>query len=134
MVDRGNAKQRVEVSRAKGPPIKVGFTQHGNHTSELLSSSEKPLDEPNVSTRPPQSSLTSLANPASHVSAFCRASLLNIIPHPFFGEGDEGTQNRNLIMKNVDRFIRLRRFETLTLHVVLQRIKVTSFAACRIHR
>lgn len=58
--------------------------------------------------------------PVSNVSAFCQAVLSKVIPHEFYGTGQVQHHNRRILMKNVDRFIRLRRFETISLHEVLQ--------------
>ncbi len=72
----------------------------------------------------PGTSLFELATPNAEVSAFCRASLSHVIPNGFWGEGAFGTKNREIFKNNVDRFIRLRRFESLSLHVVCQGLKV----------
>jgi telomerase reverse transcriptase len=65
-----------------------------------------------------------LATPSANVSAFCRAVLGRVIPDEFFGTGEDQTHNKQVLMKNVDRFIELRRFETLSLHDVMQGMKV----------
>lgn len=70
--------------------------------------------------------LTDYATPASSVSAFCRAVLRKLIPPLFFGRGHHGSSNQQAIFKQVDRFIRMRRFESLNLHEVCQGIKITS--------
>ncbi|KAL8935567.1 MAG: hypothetical protein Q9211_004632 [Gyalolechia sp. 1 TL-2023] len=64
------------------------------------------------------------ATPYSSVSALCRAVLTNLIPSEFWGQGVDGAHNKKIVMCNVDRFIRLRRFESLTLHAVAQDLKV----------
>jgi telomerase reverse transcriptase len=74
----------------------------------------------------PKLSLTDYATPTSSVSAFCRAVLLNLIPQKFFGEGPEGSFNRRIIMKHIDSFIKMRRFESLSLHQVCEGLKVCS--------
>ena len=73
----------------------------------------------------PKLCLTDYATPASSVSAFCRSVLQKLIPLQFFGEGSGGIFNRNLIMKHVDSFIKLRQFESLSLHEVSQGLKVS---------
>lgn len=65
-----------------------------------------------------------LATPSANVSAFCRAVLGKVIPDEFFGTGEDQTHNKQVLMKHVDRFIELRRFETLSLHDVMQGMKV----------
>lgn len=72
----------------------------------------------------PKLTLTDYATPTSSVSAFCRAVLLSLIPPKFFGEGPEGFLNRKIVMKHVDSFIKMRRFESLSLHEVCKGLKV----------
>lgn len=74
----------------------------------------------------PSVTLTDYATPASSVSAFCRAVLRKLVPPLFFGTGHHGLANQRSIFKQVDRFIRMRRFESLNLHEVSQGIKTTS--------
>ena len=69
-------------------------------------------------------SFISLATPHSNVSAFCRAVLSKVIPSGFWGDAAQGQANKMVVMQHVDRFIRLRRFESTTLHVVYQDLKV----------
>ncbi|KAI8314565.1 Telomerase reverse transcriptase [Colletotrichum sp. SAR11_240] len=70
--------------------------------------------------------VTDLATPAPHVSAFCRAVLARIIPNEFWGSGPDQAHNRDLIFKRVDHFVRLRRFESMSLEEVTDGIKVTA--------
>lgn len=72
----------------------------------------------------PKLSLTDYATPASSVSAFCRAVLQRLIPPRFFGDGEHGLWNRKIVMKHVDCFIKLRRYESLSLHEVCKGLKV----------
>lgn len=74
---------------------------------------------------PPKYSLTDYATPASSVSAFCRAVLRKLIPPQLFGTGQQGLSNKRTILNHVDRFIRMRRFESLNLHEVSQGLKIT---------
>lgn len=74
---------------------------------------------------PPKYSLTDYATPAPSVSAFCRAVLRKLIPPRFFGIGEDGLANKRVIFTHVDRFVRMRRFESLNLHEVCQGLKIT---------
>lgn len=67
-----------------------------------------------------QPCFTDMACPTAHVSAFCRAVLAKVIPNAFWGS----EHNKRVIMFWVDQFISLRRFESLTLHQVTQKIQV----------
>ncbi|KAL1981064.1 hypothetical protein VTN96DRAFT_3129 [Rasamsonia emersonii] len=69
--------------------------------------------------------LTDYATPASSVSAFCRAVLRRLIPRAFFGIGEGGESNQRIVMKHVDRFVRMSRYESLSLHEVCKGLKVT---------
>lgn len=73
---------------------------------------------------PPKTSLPDYATPSASVSAFCRAVLQKLIPPQFYGVGQDGVRNRKIILKHVDRFIRMRRFESLSLHEVCKGLKV----------
>lgn len=64
------------------------------------------------------------ATPSSDVSAFCRASISNVVPDEFWGKGVEGQGNKRIIMQYIDQFVKMRKFETLSPHAVTQRIKV----------
>ena len=79
---------------------------------------------PQIRAEPPEAPWVSLATPHSDVSAFCQAVLSNLIPTRFWGEGSQGQENKNVVMRNIDRFVRLRRFENLSLHAVFQGLKV----------
>ncbi|KAJ5558312.1 Telomere reverse transcriptase [Penicillium sp. DV-2018c] len=70
--------------------------------------------------------LTDYATPASSVSAFCRAVIQKLIPRQFFGTGRDGVSNFKLVLRHVDRFIKLRRFESSSLHEVCKGIKIAS--------
>ncbi len=71
--------------------------------------------------------LMGYATPIAHVSAFCRSVLSTIIPDRFWGEGDTYIHNKGLFMRVINRFIILRRFETVSLHDAVQGMKVGSF-------
>lgn len=85
----------------------------------------KPQQQPKDTVPAPKYSLTDYATPASSVSAFCRAVLRKLIPPQFFGTGEDGLANKRVIFTHVDRFVRMRRFESLNLHEVCQGLKIT---------
>jgi telomerase reverse transcriptase len=72
----------------------------------------------------PKQSLMDYATPSSSVSAFCRAVLRKLIPPQFYGVGQHQKSNQEIVFSHVDRFIRMRRFESLSLHEVCKGIKV----------
>lgn len=71
-------------------------------------------------------SVAELACPIAHVSAFCQAALSKVIPNGFWGEGDTMVHNKKMILQKVHHFIKLRRFETMSLHEIVQDLKVSS--------
>ena len=78
-------------------------------------------------------SLVELATPVASISAFCQAVLRKIVPADFWGAGDARERNREVLLKNVDHFLRLRRFESMSLHEAAQGIKVMSINICVDH-
>ena len=85
-------------------------------TTTIFSKSENPVQKP---------SMMDHATPISKVFAFCRAVLSALIPHEFWGSGEEQSLNEAIFYRNVCRFIELRRFENLSLHEVLQGLKAS---------
>ncbi|KAH8199578.1 hypothetical protein TruAng_006275 [Truncatella angustata] len=63
-------------------------------------------------------SITSMATQSANVSAFCQAVVLKVVPRDLFGH--EGTQkhNQDMLFRRIDQFIRLRRFESMSLHEI----------------
>lgn len=61
-----------------------------------------------------------MACPTANVSAFCRAVVANVVPRQIWGDDD----NRRTVMHYIDQFVSLRKFETLTLHEVTQKLQV----------
>ncbi|KAL2392193.1 Telomerase reverse transcriptase [Exophiala dermatitidis] len=70
------------------------------------------------------SSFLFYATPAARVSAFCRSVIARVLPKNAFGEGPDGQRNCDTIMARVDEFIQMRRFESMTLHNVVQGIRL----------
>ncbi|KAG5956075.1 hypothetical protein E4U58_006763 [Claviceps cyperi] len=69
-------------------------------------------------------SIVDLATSSSQVSSFCQAVLCRIIPNDFWGEGQIMEHNKAVILRQVDTFIRLRRFESISLHDIMQGLKI----------
>lgn len=66
------------------------------------------------------------AAPLANVSAFCRATIRHIFPAEIFGDHEGETGNSAAVMRCVDSFVRLRRFETTSLHDVMQGIALSN--------
>jgi telomerase reverse transcriptase len=64
------------------------------------------------------------STPAPNVSAFCKAVLQRVLPGDVLGTGDDGKHNWKMFLRSVDRFVVLRRFETMTLAQVCQDLRI----------
>ena len=84
----------------------------------------KPHAMAHVVALPAEASILDLASPPSQVSSFCQAILSKIIPRNFWGLGETQQHNLAVFVRKVDHFIRLRRFETMSLHEIAQDFKV----------
>ena len=71
-------------------------------------------------------SMFDYATPVSSVSAFCRAVFRRLIPNDLYGCGEDGVSNRESILRHVDIFIQLGRYESLSLHEISQGLKIAS--------
>ncbi|KPM35632.1 hypothetical protein AK830_g10942 [Neonectria ditissima] len=90
--------------------------------------SRKPQPSTQVHPPPQPSSLVELATPLSQVSAFCQAVLSKVIPNQFWGDGETQSHNKAMILQKVDHFVKLRRFETMSLHEISQDLKITDIS------
>lgn len=104
-----------------------------NESISILLKTQLPIDAtPAVSdssstpSPPRKLSIVDHATSTSQVSAFCRAVLARLVPHEFWGSGEIRIHNEKVICRNIDRFISLRRFESLSLHEVSQGTKVNN--------
>ncbi|ETS88050.1 hypothetical protein PFICI_01878 [Pestalotiopsis fici W106-1] len=70
-------------------------------------------------------SITELATSPAEVSAFCQAVIAKLLPNGFLGADDVWKHNQRLLLRKVDHFVRLRRFESMSLHEVMQDMKIT---------
>lgn len=73
--------------------------------------------------------IVDLSSPASHVSAFCQSVVTNVVPDRFWGNESVQKHNKKHIMQKIDQFVHMRRFETMSLHEVMQGMKVGNLAA-----
>ena len=85
----------------------------------------QPPEPTELEARPKRLHVIDHATPVAKVSAFCRSVLSRIIPDVFWGVGEDQAHNKQLFMANVDHFVKLRRFESITLHDVMHGIKIS---------
>ncbi|THX26002.1 hypothetical protein D6D12_06518 [Aureobasidium pullulans] len=72
-----------------------------------------------------------LATSSSQVSAYCRSVIAKVFPGHLWGEGELGAVNKAHVMHQIDRFVRLGRYESLMLHEVAQNIKISKISWLR---
>ena len=113
------------------------------HTSQNTTSSfegfktQKPLSLPTPNpaqppepteyeARPKRLNVIDHATPVAKVSVFCRSVLSRIIPDGFWGIEEDQAHNKQLFLNNVDRFVKLRRFESMSLHDVMHSMKISN--------
>ena len=66
------------------------------------------------------------STPPEMVSMFCRSVIARLLPQNALGTASDGVHNLQIIMQRIDQFVKLRRFETLSLHQVMQGIRQKS--------
>ena len=71
-------------------------------------------------------SMLDQATPTANVSAFCRAVMIRLVPNEFWGAAEDCSHNRKIVLWNVDQFIKLRKYENLTLHEVMDGLRVSA--------
>jgi telomerase reverse transcriptase len=73
-------------------------------------------------------SSTRQATPVSQVTAFCKAVIRRVFPAALWGQGEVGLHNAGIIDDMIEAFILLRRYESLSLHSVMQGMKLKDIA------
>ena len=111
MMQRSSRSEPLRMTASQPPHTSRRPARHSIQAIQLL-----PL--------PQYKSLVDLATPSSQVSTFCQAVLSKIIPNAFWGDGETQIHNKAQVMLKVDHFIKLRRFETMSMHEVCQYLKV----------
>ncbi|KAK6495865.1 hypothetical protein TWF481_002910 [Arthrobotrys musiformis] len=75
----------------------------------------------------PQDPMLLYTTSSHSVYAFMRAVMNNIIPLGLWGAGKPALKNRDVFFGHMEKFVKLRRYETLSLHDVMQGFKLTDF-------
>ncbi|KAJ6259859.1 hypothetical protein Dda_5503 [Drechslerella dactyloides] len=125
-------------SNQTSPTASMRFkTQLSSHRKSTARGKRASLEEPVIITQSvkPAAGEASLQDPillyaaSSHsVYTFLRAVLGNIIPLEFWGADKAALKNREIFFNHMEKFVKLRRYESLTLHNVLQGYKMTDLA------
>ena len=64
------------------------------------------------------------ATSIAKVSSFCRSVISKVFPSEFWGTGEIRLHNNRVLLRHINTFVRLRRYESLSVHDVLQSIKI----------
>jgi telomerase reverse transcriptase len=93
--------------------------------SSFTSTISRSLGRENILGRPqPYDSILVYATPTAHVSAFCRAVVEGLLPGGALGTGEYGKHNLTVLLSQIDHFVRMRRYENLSLHEVSQNLRI----------
>ena len=106
---RSSASSTRLVTQAPTTKSAVSTSQHGSMT---------------FLHHPSSSPIVAYATPTKNVSAFCQSAMRKLLPRGAFGVGIEGAHNKSRFMACVDHFITMRRFESLSLHEVVQGMRL----------
>jgi telomerase reverse transcriptase len=107
-----------------GKPPTASIPASGSATQAgSLSKRRARMHHTNTSALPEYKSVVELSCPTASVSAFCQAVLSKIIPDNFWG-CEKDCHNKIVFFRKVDHFIKLRRFEMISLHEITQDFKV----------
>ncbi|EPS41730.1 hypothetical protein H072_4367 [Dactylellina haptotyla CBS 200.50] len=114
---------KTQVSRRRSSGISRGPKDslpghRANDTPQGLESSEIGPEDP----------ILLFATNSHNVYTFLRAVMGNMIPLEFWGSGSAVLGNRNVFFGHLEKFIKLRRFENLSLHDVMQGLKISDLA------
>ena len=69
-------------------------------------------------------SFLSYATPTKNVVNFCKAVMRALLPVSAFGNGSNSEHNWTIFMRHLESFVRMRRFESTTLHRICQGIRI----------
>ncbi|KAF0638481.1 hypothetical protein FPSE5266_10706 [Fusarium pseudograminearum] len=125
--------KKVPMSTRKPKPSQHPFSRSNQKCVSSQMHIEAGTSGTQAQSLPGHDSLVDLATPSFQVSSFCRAVLSKIIPDSFWGDKDAGKHNKSTVMRNVDHFIRLRRFETMSLHELTQDLKIAEISWLQLH-
>ncbi|KAK6357467.1 hypothetical protein TWF718_001777 [Orbilia javanica] len=86
-----------------------------------------PLKKTDPGELSPQDPMLLYTTSSHSVYAFIRAVISNIIPLELWGTGKSVLKTREVFFRHMESFVKLRRYETLSLHNVMQGFKLTDF-------
>ncbi|KAG5926155.1 hypothetical protein E4U42_003572 [Claviceps africana] len=112
--------QKIPGPRPKRDIDRTVHPEHESHAGESGSLYQHDGDKPG--------SFVDLATSQSQVSSFCQAVLSRIVPNDFWGQGQTMIHNKTAVLRQVNCFVRLRRFESISLHEIIQGLRIADIA------
>ena len=106
------------------PPPTASSTDFKTQLSVELSAVDAPEHESQHEDI--ETSFIPYTTPTNRVVNFITAAVKNILPKKAFGTGKKGHDNWHHILRWIQRFIHMRRFESMSLHEVVQGISLKS--------
>jgi len=112
--------QQLSGARAMVPKSSNLQTQEKIPLPILGSGSTTTADQAPARQNSGNERFTEFASSAGEVSGFVKAVVNRVIPNDFFGS----EENKMIVIRMVDRFVKLRRYESFSLHDAIQGLKV----------
>ena len=125
ILDKAKAKDAATQQNSNLRPVLRKGRAPGYMPSQAQNTKARKLQLQHANSELQYDSIEDLACPTSHVSAFCQAVISKIVPGSFWGEGAAMQDNKNTVLRKVHQFVKLRRFETMSLHEIVQDLKVS---------
>ncbi|KAI9809920.1 MAG: hypothetical protein M1825_000353 [Sarcosagium campestre] len=79
-----------------------------------------------ASSKEEERTLLDQSTPSQHVAAFCKAVIGKVFPNRLWGTERGNHRNKRIVMQHVDRFIRMSRYENISIDEVLQHLELDS--------
>lgn len=86
------------------------------------------VSNPSPTSHDTEASFLPHSTPSARVSAFCRAVIARLLPPSLLGHGLYGQRNLAILRRRIDEFVTMRRFESGSLHEVVQGIHIGSIS------
>lgn len=115
--DQGAQDRHFILPVIPKPAISTG---HSSLVTQLGDPASTDVTSHNISLPRTKVSPTEYASSVGEVSTFVLSVIKRVIPRALLG----GPENQKSIMWSINRFIRLRRFESMSLHDIMQGLKV----------
>lgn len=127
----------IRTCDADGSPgAALAFSQSAGHFRTQLSSNHSfvpPIPEQQDDVIKPVAgdSILAHATPTAYVSAFCCAVIRRLLPGDALGVEADSEHNWSVLFAQIDHFVQMRKYESLTLHTVFQNLRINCISWLR---